>query len=681
VRAKSPGDLIFQLLCQFSGAAVLGIAAMLLVTLVGQAWPVLSHANEYRVFTSTEWNPDRKVTFLVTPTGEREYAPETDPAFRTEGDGKDLKVFDAKTNNLLEDYAPEEGKDNRRLVDSVTDIAVGEFVVRAESRFGAWVFIYGTVATALIAMLIAIPLGVGSAAYLSEIAPPWMRKTFGFFIELLAAIPSVVYGFWGLFFLSPALQKVFGWLGAPNTASGQGILAAGIILAIMVIPYITAISFDVCRAVPTSQRQGALALGATRWQMIRGVVLPYAKPGVVAACFLALGRALGETMAVTMLIGNVRYLDFSIFATGDSIASIIANQLNEAGSEQHRAALITLGLILFLITVLTNVIARLLIRRKPKVRVDKPVDPATVAADGPKKYDVLRIDPSVDASLKRQNSIMTFVLFCCQFFTVVPLFLILGYIGYQGVSGLSIDFLTQLPKPPGEEGGGLGNAIVGSLVLVVLSSLVAVPLGVLCAVFLHEYGSNPMAKPARFTAEILGGVPSIIIGIFAYAILVNQPWGTRPYGFSAWAGVFALGIMMLPVVIRTSEESIKLVPKTLRQASYALGASQWQTVVKVILPAALSSIITGVLLAMGRIAGETAPLILTVKGSRFWVRDPGEPIAFLPGAIYEYSKSPDEILKQQAWAAAVVLLSAVLLLNIVIRIASGKRQNSAAASD
>ena len=322
------------------------------------------------------------------------------------------------------------------------------------------------------------------------------------------------------------------------------------------------------------------------------------------------------------------------------------------------------------------------IRRKPKVKAQKPVDPAAVlAAGGPKKYDPLRIDPQVDAGLKRTNAVMTFVLFCCQFLTVIPLFLILGYIGYQGLSGLSLEFLTELPRPPGEVGGGLGNAILGSLVLVVLSSVVAVPLGVLCAVFLHEYGNNPMAKPARFTAEILGGVPSIIIGIFAYAILVNQPWGTKPYGFSAWAGVFALSIMMLPVVIRTSEESIKLVPKALRQASYALGASQWQTVVKVILPASLTSIVTGVLLAMGRIAGETAPLILTVKGSRFWVRNPGEPIAFLPGSIYEYSKSPDEILKQQAWAGAVVLLSAVLLLNIVIRIASGKRQNAAASSE
>ena len=176
--------------------------------------------------------------------------------------------------------------------------------------YGALSFIFGTVATAIIALAIAIPLGVASAAYLSEIAPAWIRKVGAFLVELLAAIPSVVFGFWGLFFIAPLIQKVFDALGAPNTG-GNGLLAAGIILAIMVLPYITAIAFDVCQSVPRSQREGALALGATRWQTIYSVVLPYARPGIIAASFLALGRALGETMAVTMLVGNRAEIDWS----------------------------------------------------------------------------------------------------------------------------------------------------------------------------------------------------------------------------------------------------------------------------------------------------------------------------------------------------------------------------------
>src|SRR5262245_64504129 len=226
--------------------------------------------------------------------------------------------------------------------------------------FGIWVFVYGALATSAIAMLIAVPLGIGTAAYLSEIAPAGIRRTFSFLTELLAAIPSVVFGFWGLFFVAPVVDRVFKALGITSPASGQGIVSAGLILAIMILPYITAISYDVCRAVPSAQRQGALALGATRWRMIWTVVLPYARPGIVAASFLALGRALGETMAVTMLIGNVRYLEFAFGARGDSVASIIAGQLHEADGPA-RAALIALGLILFLITAMANIAGRSLI--------------------------------------------------------------------------------------------------------------------------------------------------------------------------------------------------------------------------------------------------------------------------------------------------------------------------------
>ncbi len=552
------------------------------------------------------------------------------------------------------------------------------------SLFGAWVFIYGTLATSAIAMLIAVPLGVGSAAYLSEIAPPFVRKTCSFLIELLAAIPSVVYGFWGLFFLTPVLQKLFILLGGPSNTSGQGILAAGLILAIMIVPYVTAISFDVCRAVPASQRQGALALGATRWQMIRNVVLPYARPGIIAACFLALGRALGETMAVTMLIGNVRYVDFSLFAAGDSIASVIANQLNEAGSRDHRAALVTLGLVLFVITAITNLAARLLIRSGAQPRVRAGKGPKTVAehTTAP-EFGPLVVSEKQFRKATRQDRMMTWVLGGCQLATVVPLFLILGYIGVRGVTSLDVNFFTNLPKPPGQPGGGLLHAIIFSAILVLLSAAAAVPVGVLTAVFLQEYSGNPLARPVRFITELLGGVPSIVIGIFGYALLVRPPQfiSPHPFGFSAWAGVFALAIMMLPVVVRTTEEALKLVPASLKQASYALGATQRQTVLKVLLPSALPAIITGVLLAMGRIAGETAPLILTAGGSNFWPRSLGDPTPFLPGYIFEYSKSADAEQQRQAWAAALVLLSAILILNTLIRVAAGRRVVSASRAD
>ena len=225
-------------------------------------------------------------------------------------------------------------------------------------QYGALVFVYGTIVTSAIAMLVAVPLGVGAAAYLSELAPPRVRKICAFLLELLAAIPSVVYGFWGLEFLAKqGLAPMFDAMGLPNVAAGQGILAAGLVLAVMILPYITAVSFDVMQAVPRSQREGALSLGSTRWQTIWRVVLPYARPGILAACFLALGRAIGETMAVTMVIGNSPHFDFRINAIGDTIPSVIAKELFEA-SGVKQSALIALGLLLLIITLIMNVSAR-----------------------------------------------------------------------------------------------------------------------------------------------------------------------------------------------------------------------------------------------------------------------------------------------------------------------------------
>ena len=611
-RRSGRGDTIFRWLCQGAGGLVLGIVAGLVAVLVIQSWPVLKDLFDYKLLTSSDWNPNARPPI-----------------------------------------------------------------------FGALVFIFGTLITSLIALVIAIPLGVGSAAFLSEIAPGWVRRTCSFLIELLAAIPSVVYGFWGLFFLAPFVQRLFNLLGGPNNSSGQGILCAGLILAIMVLPYITAISFDVCRAVPRSQREASLALGATRWQMIRNVVLPYARPGIIAACFLALGRALGETMAVTMLIGNVRYIDFSIFASGDSIASVIANQLNEAGTRVHRSALVALGLLLFVITAITNIIARALIARasKPRVRKSKATPIIDAASVNGQPVERFTETASHRRRTKLYNTLMTWVLAGCQILTIGPLFLILGYIAWRGASAVDWNFFTKLPKPPGELGGGLAHALLGSAELVVLASLFAVPVGILAAVFLTEYKNHRMTGPVRFVAELLAGVPSIVIGIFAYAIMVRPPWTNSPLGFSAWAGVFALSVMMLPVVIRTSEEAMKLVPSSIRQASYALGATQWQTVIKVILPAALPAIITGVLLAMGRIAGETAPLILTARGSNFWPESLSDPTPFLPGYIYDYSKSADPEQQRQAWAAALVLVGVIMFLNIAIRLLAGRRVVAASRAD
>lgn len=238
------------------------------------------------------------------------------------------------------------------------------------NEYGALPFIYGTVASSLIALLIAVPLSLGVAIFLSEIAPVRIRKIVGFFVEVLASIPSVIYGLWGVFVLiplirrvQPAVQSLLGFIplfqGPPF---GYSLIAAGIILAIMIIPTITSLNRDALNAVPNHQREASLALGATRWETIRRVVLPYNKSGIIAAVMLGLGRALGETMAVTMVIGNHPQINLSLFMPAQTMASLIANEFSEATDAIHLSALVEIGLILFLVTFTLNIIARLVIK-------------------------------------------------------------------------------------------------------------------------------------------------------------------------------------------------------------------------------------------------------------------------------------------------------------------------------
>jgi len=237
-------------------------------------------------------------------------------------------------------------------------------------HFGAIPFVYGTLVSSFLALLIAVPLGLGAAIYLAELAPSRIRPPIAFLVELVAAVPSVIYGLWGIFVLAPllrtyvqpALGKTLGYLplfqGPPY---GVGMLAAGIILAIMVVPYITAVSREVLLAVPNTQREAALALGATRWETTRIGVLRYGRSGLVGAILLGLGRALGETMAVTMVIGNRPEVAISLFAPGYTMASVIANEFTEATSEIYLSALIEIGLLLFVLTIVVNALARLLV--------------------------------------------------------------------------------------------------------------------------------------------------------------------------------------------------------------------------------------------------------------------------------------------------------------------------------
>jgi phosphate transport system permease protein len=250
----------------------------------------------------------------------------------------------------------------------------------------------------------------------------------------------------------------------------------------------------------------------------------------------------------------------------------------------------------------------------------------------------------------------------CAAISVAVLFFILGYLVYHGGASINWDFFTKLPAPVGEAGGGMANAILGSAKLLLLATLFGVPIGFFGAIYLAEFSGSKVAFVVRYAADLLNGVPSIVIGIFAYSVAV-QPFKH----FSTFAGGFALGVMMIPITLRSTEQFLLGVPRSLREGAMALGASKWKTIATVVVPAAYRGILTAVLLAFARVAGETAPLLFTALGNRFWSNGWNEPTASLPVMIYNYALSPFEDWHRQAWAAGLVLLTLILIVNIVAR--------------
>jgi len=274
--------------------------------------------------------------------------------------------------------------------------------------------------------------------------------------------------------------------------------------------------------------------------------------------------------------------------------------------------------------------------------------------------------PPVSLRRRVTDHVMTGLAILTVFLVLTPLVAIFGYLVYRGVGSLSWNFLTQIPKPVGEEGGGMANAIVGSVMILGIASIIGVPFGIGAGIYLAEFGRNRLGSVIRFTADVLNGVPSIVIGIVGYAIVVLYQ-----HHFSALAGGVALAIMMVPTICRTTEEMLLLVPQALREAAYGLGVPRWRTTLSIVLRTATSGVITGVMLAFARIAGETAPLLFTTLGNQFWNLRYDQPTAALPLQIYVYANSPYEDWHRQAWAGSFILIllivSSIAAVRYVVR--------------
>jgi phosphate transport system permease protein len=274
--------------------------------------------------------------------------------------------------------------------------------------------------------------------------------------------------------------------------------------------------------------------------------------------------------------------------------------------------------------------------------------------------------------LRRVKSlVVTWLMGASALVVMTPLFLVLYFLIREGASSLDWSFFTQLPKPTGEAGGGMANAIAGTLVLLAMGAAIGVPVGVMGGVYLAEYGGEGANYWIRFAADVLNGVPSIVWGMVVYAMLV-VPFKT----FSAYAGGVALGLMMIPLVMRTTEEVLLLVPQSFREAGLALGIARWKIITIIVIKTALKGILTGILVALARVAGETAPLLFTALGNNFWSHNLSQPIAALPLQIFSYAISPYDDWHRQAWAGALVLMLMILGINLLVRLLSRGKSSS-----
>ncbi|MDD4252140.1 MAG: phosphate ABC transporter permease PstA [Methanoculleus horonobensis] len=532
--------------------------------------------------------------------------------------------------------------------------------------YGVLPLIVGTLLVTALAMAIAVPLSIGSAVFVAEIAAARTKAAIKPAIELLAGIPSVVYGFFGLILLTDWIRIAF------DQPSGSSWLAGSILLAVMAIPTITSVAEDAISSVPREFREGSLALGATRWQTVRNVVVPGALPGISAAIILGMGRAIGETMAVLMVTGNAAVIPdpiTDVFSPVRTLTGTLGIEMGEvAFGSTHYYALFGVAVVLLFITLAINSASRIVISR-----IQGPQGTARPTAHRALVAAASRIAHAVSApfggvvSPRTSQRCAFFLISLSVVIVLAALGMILFGIVVNGAGAISWEFLTGSPRDLGRA-GGIFPAIVGTFYLVGGGLAIALPLGIATAVYLIEYtAETPLTRSIRAAVDLLNGTPSIVFGLFGFAFLVIF----LNFGISLIAGQITLGLMILPTIIRTTEESLRSIPGSLREGSYALGATKWQTISRVVLPPALPGILTGAILSIGRAAGETAPIMFTaaIFSSRFLPSSLTEPVMALPYHLFVLTTSIPGAATQSYGTAFVLLLLvlAIYLAAILLR--------------
>lgn len=587
-----------------------------------------------------------------------------------------------------------------KAIPVITDIGLGEFFgltwAPTEGRYGILALLAGSGIVTVGSLAIGVPLAVGCAVFLTEIAGKRLAGIVSTAVDLLAGVPSVVYGFFGLVILRPLVAGLTGGL-------GFGALTVWLVLAIMIVPTITTLTMDALRSIPMGIREASFAMGATRWQTIYKVVLPAAKMGIVNAVVLGMGRAIGETMAVLMVVGNAPVIPGGIASPLSTITSQIALDMGYS-SGLHRSALFGMGVVLFIISAsLVGIVravssARESGRGRSRHRRAKAADRAVVAggvnfdhAEAPAEHapaqaltadDVTPVTGAVTearegsrARIKRllaegakgggnknrTNDLMLGVFRAAGIVTTAVLVVIIAFVAVNGLPVMSLDFIFGWPEGVNAE-GGIFPTIVSTLYVTALAMLICTPIAVLAAVYLAEYAKQGrLVTFIRYAADTLSSVPSIVMGLFGYAMFVEA----MGFGLSMLSAALALALMMMPIVMRTTEEAIRAVPRYIRWGAYGLGATKWQVISKIVLPSAFPRIATGIVLAIGRAIGETAVVLYTMGQA---INLPLTPLdSGRPMTIHLYQLANEGINMQAAYGTALMLMLMILAFNLFAR--------------
>jgi phosphate transport system permease protein len=559
--------------------------------------------------------------------------------------------------------------------------------------YGIFPLIVDTLLATLLAMAIAIPLGVGSAIYIAELAPYRVKAAVKPAVELLAGVPSVVFGFFGLVVLTTWIRVSF------DVPSGETWLAGSLLLALISLPIIISVSEDAISSAPREYKEGSLALGATHWQTIARVLTPAALSGITAAIILGVGRAAGETMAVLMVTGNAPVIPEPIYNVLSPIRTLTGTLGIEMGEvpvdSTHYYALFGVAVVLLVITLIINYTATVVLARikrqqapsaascTPKEKEEPGWRGKTVTLYREHRalilwgllalalfgvfgliglavtlvlYLAVRFIPP-NVSPKWEQRLAFSLAGLCIVLVLLSLGVILFDIISKGLPYVTWEFLTAPPSDLGRA-GGIAPAIVGTMYLVIGSIAISLPIGIGAAIYLTEYArQGRLVTIIRTATDLLNGTPSIVFGLFGFAFLVLY----LSFGVSLIAGQITLALMVLPTIIRTTEESLITVPVSIREGSLALGASKWQTIRKVVLPPSVPGILTGTILSIGRVAGETAPILFTavVFSTRFMPSSLFQPVMALPYHLYILATNVPGA-KGQQYATALVLLVLVV---------------------